>query len=141
MKQANTVISHGFAGFGMATAVALGLLLSGCGQAVKKPPAPPVQAAATGVPACDNYLNSYLSCHAAAGIYPPQTLQAHYQAMRETLLQEAADSRTRPYLANRCLGLAQQLHEALQGRSCTAGQSAGTRQDLSQSSRPQAQRQ
>jgi hypothetical protein len=141
MKQANTVISHGFAGFGMAAAVALGLLLSGCGQAVKKPPAPPVQAAATGVPACDNYLNSYLSCHGAAGIYPPQTLQTHYQAMRETLLQEAADPRTRPYLANRCLGLAQQLHEALQGRSCNAAQSAGARQDLGQSSRPQVQRQ
>lgn len=141
MKQANTVISHDFARFGMAMAAALGLLLSGCGQAVKKPPAPPVQAAATGVPACDDYLNSYLACHSAAGIYPTQTLQTHYQAMRDSLLQEAGDPRTRPYLANRCLGLAQQLHDALQGRSCTAPTGAGTRQDLSESSPLQAQRQ
>jgi hypothetical protein len=96
------------------------LLLSGCSHAVKKPApaiAPSTQAV-TGIPACDAYLNSYLACHRVAGTYQPDVLQTHYQEMRDTLLQESADQRVRPYLANRCMGLSQQLHDALQGRSC-----------------------
>ena len=120
MNQRNSVIYRKFARLGMATAVACGLLLAGCGQAVRKPPATgPGQAAATGIPTCDNYLSNYLACHRAAGIYSPDSLATHYQAMRDTLLQEASDPRVRPYLANRCAGLAHQLHDALQGRACT----------------------
>jgi hypothetical protein len=40
--------------------------------------------------------------------------------MRLSLQQGAGDPRVRPYLANRCLGLTQQLQATLQGRSCTA---------------------
>lgn len=102
------------------------LFLFGCSHAVKKP-APPATLntqAITGISACDAYLNSYLACHRAAGIYQTDTLQTQYQAMRDTLLQEAGDLRVRPYLANRCMGLSQQLRDALQGRTCTPNTSS-----------------
>jgi hypothetical protein len=102
--------------------IAMGVLLSGCGHALRKTPpgiSPAKTEASTGIPACDSYLNNYLACHRAAGIYTANVLQTHYQSMRDTLLQEAGDPRVRPYLANRCLGLSQQLRDALQGRSCT----------------------
>lgn len=119
MKQRNAVISGRFLGIGMLAAVAL--LVAGCGQGVRKPhpTAPSQKAALTGIPACDSYLDSYLACHRAAGTYTPDTLQTHYQAMRDTLLQEANDPGVRPYLANRCMGLTQQLQASLQGRACT----------------------
>lgn len=99
------------------------LLLMACSHAVRKP-ALPANATAknpalTSVPACDTYLDNYLACHEAAGIYDRGTLQDHYQTMRDTLLQEANDPNVRPYLANRCLGLTQQLRDTLQDRSCT----------------------
>ena len=34
-------------------------------------------------------------------------------------MQEASDPGVRPYLADRCMGLARQLQDNLQGRSCT----------------------
>jgi hypothetical protein len=104
------------------------LLLAGCSHAVKKtaPPAISNTQAITGIPACDTYLSSYLACHRAAGIYQADTLQTHYQAMRDTLLQEAGDPRVRPYLANRCIGLNQQLHDALQGQTCTSNTKGST---------------
>lgn len=112
-----------FQGRGLVKAgfLASALFLFGCSHAVKKPVPPPTSSAAahTGIPACDAYLNSYLACHSAAGTYPADALQTHYQAMRDTLLQEASDPGVRPYLANRCQGLTQQLRDALQGRSCT----------------------
>jgi hypothetical protein len=119
MKQRNAVISSRFFGTGML--VALALSVAGCGQGVRKPqPSVPSQKAAlTGIPACDSYLDSYLACHRAAGTYTAEALQTHYQTMRDTLLQEANDPGTRPYLANRCLGLTQQLQASLQGRACT----------------------
>lgn len=97
------------------------LFLFGCGHTVKKPipPATPSTPAITGIAPCDAYLNTYLTCHRAAGTYPAEMLQTHYQAMRDTLLQEASDPGVRPYLASRCQGLTQQLHDALQGRACT----------------------
>lgn len=104
------------------------LFLFGCSHAVKKP-APPVTSntqAITNIPACDAYLNSYLACHRAAGIYQADALQTHYQVMRDTLLQEAGDPLARPYLANRCMGLSQQLRDALQGQTCTSNTSGST---------------
>jgi hypothetical protein len=106
---------------GLAPALFLAGLLAGCSHAPRKvtlPPSPPKPVAVTGISPCDAYLDSYLACHRAAGIYPPDALQAHYQAMRSSLLQDANDPRTRPYLANRCMGLAAQLSAALNGRSC-----------------------
>lgn len=98
------------------------LFLFGCNHAVKK--AAPAKAsntqAMTGISACDAYLNGYLACHRAAGTYPSDSLQAHYPAMRDTLLQEAADPRVRPYLAGRCTGMNQQMHDMLQGRPCAS---------------------
>jgi len=95
------------------------LLLLGCSHSVRKPALqPPAVEAITGVPACDAYLGEYLACHRAAGTYPADALQGHYQAMRDTLVQEAADPQVRPYLAHRCQGLVQQLRDTLQGRAC-----------------------
>jgi hypothetical protein len=108
--------------------LALGLLLGGCSHATRKvtlPSTPPPQpVTVTGISSCDAYLGSYMACHRAAGIYTPDTLQAHYQAMRASLLQDANDPHTRPYLANRCMGLQAQLSAALKGRSCSSTQTA-----------------
>lgn len=116
------MISRRFAGIGVMTMAAFGLLAAGCSQGVRKPqPAVPAQKTAlTGIPVCDRYLDSYLACHRAAATYPQSSLQTHYQAMRDTLLQEAGDPRVRPYLANRCVVLAQELQASLQGRSCAS---------------------
>ena len=113
---------------GLALALLVAGFLAGCSHAPRKvtlPPAPPKPVAITGIPPCDTYLDSYLACHRAAGIYPPGALEAHYQAMRSSLLQDANDPRTRPYLANRCIGLQAQLSAALNGRSCNAPAPAG----------------
>jgi hypothetical protein len=100
-------------------ALASTLFLFGCSHAVKKPAPRAATEAMTGIPACDSYLDSYVACHRAAGIYPPETLSAHYQVMRDTLLQESSDPHVRPYLANRCQSLSQQLRDTLQSRSCS----------------------
>ncbi|RDS84988.1 hypothetical protein DWU98_03350 [Dyella monticola] len=104
------------------------LFLFGCNHATRKP-LPAVVAptsSVTGIAACDSYLDTYLACHRAAGTYPADALQTHYQSMRDTLLQEASDPGVRPYLANRCLGLAQQLRDSLHGHSCAPPTSTTT---------------
>jgi hypothetical protein len=104
--------------------LATGLLMGGCSHATRKtappPPAPPHQAVVTGIPACDAYLSSYLTCHRAAGTYNDATLQTHYQAMTQSLQHDANDPLVRPYLNDRCMGLTQQMTAALNGRSCSA---------------------
>jgi hypothetical protein len=72
----------------------------------------------TGVPACDDYLSSYLACHRAAAIFAPDQLQSRYQAMRTSLLRDSQDPDIRPQLAARCNSLASQLRDALHGKSC-----------------------
>lgn len=74
----------------------------------------------TGIPACDDYLASYVACHRAAAIYKPDQIQGHYEAMRTSLLRDAGDARVRPNLAARCQSLANQLRQALHGKSCAA---------------------
>ena len=85
-----------------------------------KPKAAPAEALPdqTGVPACDNYLNSYIACHQAAGIYQPDQIEGRYEAMRDSLLRDSLDPDIRPQLGNRCTSLANQLHQALHGKSC-----------------------
>lgn len=72
----------------------------------------------TGIPACDDYLASYVSCHAAAGVYPADQIQSRYEDMRTSLLQDSVDPNTRPQLGARCTALAKQLRTTLQGKSC-----------------------
>lgn len=72
----------------------------------------------TGVPACDNYLATYVACHQVAGIYQPDQIEGRYEAMRESLLRDSLDPDIRPQLGNRCTSLASQLHQALHGKSC-----------------------
>lgn len=127
MKQGYAVTHRRSTDIGVVTVAVLGLLLAGCGQGVRKPqqtvPAQKTEGL-TGIPACDSYLKSYLACHRTAGTSPADALQAHYQTMRDTLLQEASDPAVRPYLANRCAGLAKQMQDVLQGRSCAAPSTA-----------------
>jgi len=87
-----------------------------------KPKAEPAEALPdqTGVPACDNYLNTYIACHQAAGIYPADQIEGRYEAMRQSLLRDSLDPDIRPQLGNRCTSLANQLHQALHGKSCAA---------------------
>jgi hypothetical protein len=81
----------------------------------------------TGIPACDDYLSSYLACHRAAHVFPPDQLQERYEMMRTTLLRDSQNPQTRPYEAKRCNALAQVLRDALHGKSCDAAPApAGT---------------
>lgn len=75
----------------------------------------------TGIPACDNYLSSYVACHRAAGIYKPDQIQGRYEAMRTSLLRDSENPDIRPQLAARCNSLASQLRQALHGKSCEGG--------------------
>ena len=90
------------------------------------------QAGSTGIPACDDYLASYVACHRTAAIYPADQIEGHYEAMRDSLLRDSQDPNTRPQLGGRCTALAQTLRQALHGRSCspatpaTAASSSGT---------------
>jgi hypothetical protein len=99
-------------------------LLAGCSHAARQaPPAPTPAAPQTvdiGVPSCNAYLNRYLACHRAAHIFSDDTLESHYQTLLSSLQQSASDPLVRPYLANRCQGMSQQLDAVLQGRPCTA---------------------
>lgn len=72
----------------------------------------------TGIPACDDYLSSYLGCHQAAQIYSPEQLPSRYEAMRTSLLRDSQNPDIRPQLAARCNSLANQLREALHGKAC-----------------------
>ncbi len=72
----------------------------------------------TGIPACDDYLSSYLACHRAAAIYAPNQLQSRYEAMRTSLLRDSQNPDIRPQLGARCNSLATQLRQALHGKSC-----------------------
>lgn len=72
----------------------------------------------TGIPACDDYLSSYMACHRAAGVFTPSQLPERYQAMRVSLLRDSENPDIRPQLAARCNSLAASLREALHGKSC-----------------------
>ena len=90
-------------------------------SAVRKVPAAVSDAglpSSTGIPACDDYLASYRSCHRAAAIYPPDQIDSRYAQMRHTLLRDSQDPDIRPQLANRCNSLASNLKQALHGKSC-----------------------
>lgn len=72
----------------------------------------------TGIPACDDYLASYMACHRAAGIYTPSQLPERYQTMRTSLLLDSENPDIRPQLAARCNSLTSALRDALHGKSC-----------------------
>jgi len=72
----------------------------------------------TGIASCDEYLASYKSCHLAAGIYARDQIDTRYDMMRTSLLKQSQDPDMRDQLGNRCTSLANQLKEALHGKSC-----------------------
>jgi hypothetical protein len=82
-----------------------------------KPAAKPLPDS-TGIPACDDYLASYVACHRAAAIYPPDQIEPRYQTMRTSLLTDSLDPAIRPQLGARCTSLALVLRQSLHGKSC-----------------------
>ncbi|WP_267223893.1 hypothetical protein [Dyella silvae] len=96
--------------------------------AAKAPAAPTGKALpeSTGIPACDDYLSSYVACHQAAAIYAPTDIESHYEAMRTSLLRDSQDPTVRPQLGARCTALATQLRQALHGKSCASGSPASS---------------
>jgi hypothetical protein len=72
----------------------------------------------TGIASCDEYLASYKSCHLAAGIYARDQIENRYELMRTSLLRQSQDPDMRGQLGARCTSLANQLKEALHGKSC-----------------------
>jgi hypothetical protein len=72
----------------------------------------------TGIAACDEYLASYKSCHLAAGIFARDQIETRYDMMRTSLLRQSQDPDMRNQLPNRCASLANQLKDALHGKSC-----------------------
>jgi len=72
----------------------------------------------TGIAACDEYLASYKTCHLAAGIFARDQIEPRYEMMRESLLRQSQDPDMRDQLQNRCTSLANQLKDALHGKSC-----------------------
>ncbi|HEY4293089.1 hypothetical protein [Luteibacter sp.] len=72
----------------------------------------------TGIAACDEYLASYKSCHLAAGVYARDQIDNRYELMRTSLLRQSQDPDMRGQLGARCTSLANQLKEALHGKSC-----------------------
>lgn len=76
------------------------------------------QAGSTGIPACDDYLASYVACHRTAAIYSSDQIEGHYEAMRDSLMRDSQDPNTRPQLSGRCTALAQTLRQALHGKAC-----------------------
>jgi hypothetical protein len=76
------------------------------------------QPAPIGIPSCDAYLASYVACHRAAAIFPPDQIETHYQDMRASLLHDSLDPSVRPQLGARCTALSQQLKQVLHGQSC-----------------------
>jgi hypothetical protein len=100
--------------------------LAGCASNPANHPAPAgntaaastAQPAPIGIPPCDAYLASYVACHRAAAIFPPDQIETHYQDMRASLLHDSLDPSVRPQLGARCTALSQQLKQVLHGQSC-----------------------
>lgn len=78
------------------------------------------RSAATGITACDDYLDSYKGCHRAAGIFSADTIDQHYREMRDHLVKLSKDPKMHDRLAARCTALANQLKQALHGKPCDA---------------------
>lgn len=78
-----------------------------------------------GVAACDQYLSTYKACHRAAHIFAPDQIDARYDMMRNSLLRDSQDPAKRASLDQRCRALANQLTDALHGKSCNAAPNGG----------------
>jgi hypothetical protein len=74
----------------------------------------------TGIAACDDYLASYVACHRAAAVFPPDQIESRFGTMRTSLLQASQDPKVRPLLGARCTAMAGQLSQMLQGKSCAS---------------------
>jgi hypothetical protein len=71
-----------------------------------------------GVESCDDYLETYRSCHRALGMYPPETIDARFQELRSSFVARAADPSTHDSLSKQCESLAEDMETALDGKDC-----------------------
>lgn len=71
-----------------------------------------------GVEACDDYLESYRSCHRVAAIYPPETIDGRYEQLRARLVAEGRDPANHEGLRLQCESLGADLKTTLDGRDC-----------------------
>lgn len=82
-------------------------------------PAPAVDAdELVGVEACDDYLESYRSCHRVVGIYAPETIEGRYEQLRARLVEQGRDPANHDALRLQCESLGADLKTTLDGRDC-----------------------
>lgn len=81
-------------------------------------PAPLADDELVGVEACDDYLESYRSCHRVLGMYPADSLESRYRTLRARFVEQAVDPATHESLKLQCESLAKDMSTALDGRDC-----------------------
>lgn len=82
------------------------------------PPAPIADDELVGVESCDDYLETYRSCHRVIAMYPPDSIEGRYQTLRARLVENARDPANHDGLALQCESLARDMETALDGRDC-----------------------
>ena len=71
-----------------------------------------------GVEACDDYLESYRSCHRVIGMYAPDTIEGRYGQLRARLVERGRDPAQHDALRLQCESLASDMKTTLDGRDC-----------------------
>jgi hypothetical protein len=71
-----------------------------------------------GVEACDDYLESYKSCHRVIGIYAPDTIESRYGELRARLVAQGRDPANHDGLRLQCESLGADMKTTLDGRDC-----------------------
>jgi hypothetical protein len=82
------------------------------------PPAPVADDELVGVESCDDYLETYRSCHRVIAMYPPDSIEERFQTLRARLVENARDPAKHDGLALQCESLARDMETALDGRDC-----------------------
>src|SRR5687768_9104807 len=71
-----------------------------------------------GIEACDDYLESYRSCHRVIGIYPPDSIESRYDTLRARLVEQSRDPVNHDALRLQCESLGADMKTTLDGRDC-----------------------
>ena len=81
-------------------------------------PAPLEDDELVGVEACDDYLESYRSCHRVIGIYAPDSIEGRYSQLRARLVEQGRDPAQHDALRLQCESLGADMKTTLDGRDC-----------------------
>ena len=82
------------------------------------PDAPIADDELVGIEACDDYLETYRSCHRVLQMYPADSIEGRFQTLRARLVEQAADPAAHDGLRQQCDSLAADMKTALDGRDC-----------------------